>query len=52
MNHLRRHWPPLFALTVAILFVVLGPRWLAVFWPIALAALFILCLWLLSLRSH
>ena len=47
-----RHSPLLFAVAVAVFLWWLGPTGLAVFWPLALAALFAVGLWILGLRRN
>jgi hypothetical protein len=42
----------LFAVGVALFLWWLGPSGLVIFWPLVLAALFAVGLWILELRSH
>jgi len=42
----------LFAVAVAVFLWWLGPTGLAIFWPLALAALFAVGLWILGLRRN
>lgn len=45
-----RSWPLLLVLAIGGLLWFIGPVGLAVFWPLILVAVFVFCLWLLSLR--